>query len=598
MTNLILVAGETTVYVVDRTTNNVITVMAIILTGLGLLLLIYLFFVHQMPVGLSARFVYAFMVVYLLGFGLLMLSPTARVYVMRSAQVGLRAELKKSTDPQVILYRTVTEGTGNEGARIEIDGRHLLAGTGRPAATLDGQPLALGTASDESLIFPLDAATTARLREQTLTLVIDFGRPELLVTLDLHIADPFDTIAEFNPPQEPVSLNAIVGAQVRVYGGPDESRYVALGELQPDVRYVVVGRNSERTWWAIVWNGGQGWVMSHLVSLIGNDIRVPVIDSTGPTVTPVTTPTSAATATPTPSPTATPTITPTPCIWAVTADLNANIRSGPNKVSYDVIGTLDRGQTAVVIGRSADDAWSVIDLNGRHGWIADEVVTVNRCPGDRPPDIPAPATPVPSPTPVIPYQSCGEIRQARPDAADGYYTLYVGGDIGKPYEVYCLGMGQTPAEYLPLPNSGEGGTSNFTHFKVGGATRGTDQYEYFRLIRINPFTLEVDQTDHTFSTMVGLYEYKPPYRDNHTWRRMNYAEVRSCIGSRDSSSRANVDLRGTRFAVDPTIVAVPNGHLPGGGASFSSDRKVVNMQGGGFCGGYTLRGLRLIYVGH
>ena len=266
-------------------------------------------------------------------------------------------------------------------------------------------------------------------------------------------------------------------------------------------------------------------------------------------------------------------------------------------MSYDVIGTLPHGQTAAIVGRSEDGAWWVIDYDGRRGWISDEVVSVNSCPSESPAPVPAPATPVPSPTPVIAYRSCAEIRQARPDAADGYYTLYIGGDIAKPFEVYCLGMGQAPAEYLPLLNSGEGGGSNYVLFKVGGATQGTDQYEYFRLIRLNPFTLEVDRSDRTFSTMVGLYDFKPAYRDNHTWRRMQYGEVRSCVKARDESSRANVDLRGTPFTVDPSVVAVPAGFLPAGRASFSPDRKVVDLQGGGFCGGYNLDPLRLMYVG-
>jgi len=599
MANLIIVAGEATVYVVDRTTNNVITVMAIILTGLGLLLLIYLFFVHQMPVGKSARIVYAFMTVYLFSFGLLVLSPTARVYAMRSAQVGLRAELEQSTEPQVILYRVVTEGTDDNGARVEIDGRHLLAGATPPVATLDGQPLVVGIASDESLTFPLDAATTARLREREMKLVIDFGRPELLAVLNPYIANPFDTVEPYDPERERVALSALVGVEARVYAGPSETQYADLGTLEAGARYVVTDRDSERTWWAILWNGGQGWVADRQVSLIGNPTFVGVGESTAPTVTPIATSTSTATSTPSATPTLSPTATPspTPCVWTVTATLNANIRSGPDKISYDVIGTLRQGQTAAIIGRSADDAWSVIDYNGRQGWISDDVVSINNCPAERPPYVPAPPTPVPSPTPVVPYRSCAEIRQARPDAADGYYTLYVGGDVGKPFDVFCLGMGQNPAEYLPLPNSGEGGSSNYTMFNVGGATRGTDQYEYFHLIRLDPFTLEIDRSDRAFSTLVGRYEYKPEYEDTHDWRRMNYGEVRSCVAPRDTSSHANVDLSGTPFTLAPSVVAVPGGHLPGWTADFSSDRKVVNLRGGGFCGGLRLEPLVLTYVG-
>jgi len=599
MTNLIMVAGETTVYLVDRTTNNVITVMAIILTGLGLLLLIYLFFVHQMPVGKSARFVYAFMVVYLIGFGLLIASPTARVYAMRSAQVGLRAELEKSTDPQVILYRVIPEGADNEGARIEVNGRHLLAGAGRPTATLDGRPLAVGIASDESLTFPLDAATAAALHESTLPLVIDFGRPELLATIDLHIIDPFDTVKTFADEREPVVLIAAGDAETAVFAGPDTAQYAQLGALAAGVRYQIVGRDSARTWWAILWDDagvGRAWVPDHMVLVIGAPIRIPVLEADSPTVTPTPTATSDATPTRPPTATATPTITATPCVWTATARLNANIRSGPGEV-YDVIGTLREGESAAIIGRSVDEAWSVIDAGGRQGWVADAVMVLNSCSGERPPTVPAPATPTPSPTPVVAYRSCAEIRDARPGAADDAYTLYVDGDINKPFVVFCYGMAGNPAEYLPLPNSGVGGNANYSHFVVGGATRGTDQYEYFHLVRLNPFTLEIDRSDRTFATMVGRYEYKPEYEDTHDWRRMNYGEARSCIRSRDSSSRANIDLSGTPFALHAAAVAEPTGFLPAGQASFSSGRQVVDVQAGGFCGGMQLKPLILTYVG-
>ncbi len=313
-----------------------------------------------------------------------------------------------------------------------------------------------------------------------------------------------------------------------------------------------------------------------------------------PTAVPTATAVPAATATPTLTPTETP--SPTPCVWTVTAKLNANVRGGPDTV-YDQIGALRAGETATVIGRSEDGAWSVIDQGGRQGWIADSVTTRNVCPGAPPPPVPAPPRPTPSPTPVVTYQSCAEIRAARPDAGDGFYTLYLGGNINRPYSIYCHTMAGSPAEYLSLVNTGEGGASNYSMLKVGGATEGEDQYEYFFGIRLNPFTLEVDRADYTFTTMVGRFQFKPAYEDTHDWRRTQYGEARSCIKARDESSRANVDLRGTPFAVHPSVVDVPLGFLPAGRTFFSPDRKVVDLQGGGFCGGLQLKPLFLEYVG-
>ena len=60
---------------------------------------------------------------------------------------------------------------------------------------------------------------------------------------------------------------------------------------------------------------------------------------------------------------------------------------------------------------------------------------------------------------------------------------------------------------------------------------------------------------------------------------------------------ANVDLRGTAFAVAPEQF-VPEGETPEGEATYSDDNQVVDLTGGGHCGwmhpiGYELQ---LVYM--
>jgi uncharacterized protein YraI len=83
------------------------------------------------------------------------------------------------------------------------------------------------------------------------------------------------------------------------------------------------------------------------------------------------------TPTSTPSNTPSPTLTPTPAGVTATANTNANIRSGDG-TGFAVIGSLTRGQTIQIEGRSSrDSGWFAIRLpNGRQGWIAAFVVTV------------------------------------------------------------------------------------------------------------------------------------------------------------------------------------------------------------------------------
>jgi len=97
-----------------------------------------------------------------------------------------------------------------------------------------------------------------------------------------------------------------------------------------------------------------------------------------PTDTPVPpppTPTAApATHTPVPPPTL---VVSTPAILAMLeVDVTTNVYSGPG-FEFSVVGSLDRGDTAPVMGRTIDNAWwQIVFLKGR-GWVSDEDVTAS-----------------------------------------------------------------------------------------------------------------------------------------------------------------------------------------------------------------------------
>ncbi len=134
-----------------------------------------------------------------------------------------------------------------------------------------------------------------------------------------------------------------------------------------------------------------------------------------PTATPVPptdTPTPApptATPTATPEPTATPTDTPVPRPQVVADRQGLNVRGGPGTV-YPVIGEMNQGETADIIGRNAEGSWwQVILANGREGWVAallvtptgpvDAVEIAANIPAAPPTATPRPAAPAPPPQP-------------------------------------------------------------------------------------------------------------------------------------------------------------------------------------------------------
>jgi uncharacterized protein YraI len=98
-----------------------------------------------------------------------------------------------------------------------------------------------------------------------------------------------------------------------------------------------------------------------------------------------------------PPPTAPP-ATATPELALVTANVNANVRSGPG-TNYPVVGGLAEGETASVTGRNADSSWWQISYTGRSAWIANSVVTANAQAFNAPvvsaPPPPATSTPLP-----------------------------------------------------------------------------------------------------------------------------------------------------------------------------------------------------------
>ncbi|MEP7291527.1 MAG: ABC transporter substrate-binding protein [Chloroflexota bacterium] len=75
-----------------------------------------------------------------------------------------------------------------------------------------------------------------------------------------------------------------------------------------------------------------------------------------------------------------------------------NVRSGPGDI-YSIVGQMNQGETASIIGTSADNTWVVINFRGQQGWLAAYLLQVT---GDlrNVPIIPTPPTPTVGVTPT------------------------------------------------------------------------------------------------------------------------------------------------------------------------------------------------------
>jgi len=138
------------------------------------------------------------------------------------------------------------------------------------------------------------------------------------------------------------------------------------------------------------------------------------------TPTPIPSPTPAPTSTPTPdlaamaAPTATatssPTITPEPEPMAM-ADTTINIRSGPG-IAYPVVSSLDEGSSAPILAQNQDRSWWQIQLpDGKTGWVADSVISVNGPIAD----IPIASNIAPPPATATPAATATPTKPAGPD---------------------------------------------------------------------------------------------------------------------------------------------------------------------------------------
>ena len=190
--------------------------------------------------------------------------------------------------------------------------------------------------------------------------------------------------------------------------------------------------------------------------------------------------------------------------------------------------------------------------------------------------VPQPTSPPPTNAPPPPT-TCRDILTQNPTADDGEYTVYANQQVNKPFTIYCYDMRTNPTEYLPLVYTGS--SYNFSRYAAGGPRSGQDVVSVFTKVRIDPFTLKVETSDLTFANTTGFVSWDGGQITS--WR---YANAGSCIAQHDRSGTANINLRGTPFAIDDSVSFNLIGSVPNGSTTFTYNRQVVDLTGGGHCG--------------
>jgi hypothetical protein len=203
----------------------------------------------------------------------------------------------------------------------------------------------------------------------------------------------------------------------------------------------------------------------------------------------------------------------------------------------------------------------------------------------------------PADAPVALDRSCTEVKARLGTATDGAYWIDpdLEGARYTPFEVFCGAMTTaSPKEYLQLVQTSQPSdlpTSNYSTYATGAphASWTCDcgvVTTLFSKVRIDPVTLVVEIGDRTFSvfattTQLACLQSKPNCPGT-----TPYALAQACVTNYDASGRANIDLRGTRFHVAGTGVAMftANGFTPAGSATIDDAREVVELTGGGDCG--------------
>jgi hypothetical protein len=173
-------------------------------------------------------------------------------------------------------------------------------------------------------------------------------------------------------------------------------------------------------------------------------------------------------------------------------------------------------------------------------------------------------------------QTCADLG-AHGVTAGGDHTLYLDGDAGQPWKVYCAAdpnsVSTALVEYLPLTGT------NQSVYLAGGKSNGSDVVTTFTKVRIYVLSKQIDINDRGFATSTGMLTHSD---SGIVVTSMPFGVAMTCQGSFTKNGTATIDLTGTHFAISSDFT--------GAGSGFAFDTNPSNakqkwtLHGGGDCG--------------
>ncbi len=232
--NVMVVGGETAVFVIDRTANNIVVIISIVMLGIGLLVFA-LSFRRKGKLNVISLLL---MLLYVAIFVTLVFVPEVRAFAMSSTGMGLGDRLKSAAPtPRVFAVRPDPVILG-ETSQIEIWGNHLLNEGNAPTARLAGSEIQMKAFSEDLIVLNavgLSGATGSTNVEliypdEVVLVVVNLERPApVLQPADLVITNFY---LDPSSPQRLQNVTATI--EVTNYGETEAKDFYVLWQPRID----------------------------------------------------------------------------------------------------------------------------------------------------------------------------------------------------------------------------------------------------------------------------------------------------------------------------------------------------------------------------
>ena len=160
--DVVIVAGETGVFLIERTTENLIIIASVILLAIGLIVfVVVLLRGGARSSGFATILGYGLILVFIGFFGALVLLPQFRGFVITSTGIGLREKLEVVTKQPSIFAVLPNVVTVTETEELEIWGSQLTPDGEQPTITIADRPVPIAAISSDRIVLDVSGVVVA-----------------------------------------------------------------------------------------------------------------------------------------------------------------------------------------------------------------------------------------------------------------------------------------------------------------------------------------------------------------------------------------------------------------------------------------------------